>query len=301
MVAALAGAILGFWVSLIPEDFVAYLSSFLPADRSLVAHKRVHVEFAPPPVPTFDPPASPREVYPYSLIPGGVRSVKELRDVFDHDPVLAAHYRGFDFKRARIIRLTQDRTVYVSYRIGGRIYWTTKLIPVHAGEILITDGVMTIRTRCGNQVSVSPRQEVSPKQEPNVALLERPMRFYDPPSVVPPAPNLFESSLQRPTFPTYVGPAPSLPLLRGPAIGLIFAPNPDVCGGGLPPKRKPVYGGPTPGGGPKKHKHNGNPCGGGVPGQAPEPSSLILLATGMGGMCLRYGRRRAAPVAPASD
>lgn len=291
LLAAIAGTLLGFWVSLIPGDFIAYVGSFWPAHTSTIRQQATRAQFLPP-TPELPPPASQHEVYPYSVIPGGVHSVKELRDVFEHDPVLAAHYRGFDFQRARLVRLTQDRTVYVSYRIAGKIYWTTKRVSVRAGEILITDGVITIRTRCGNQVSAAPRQEVAPSQEPNVALLDRPMRFGDPPSVVPPVPNLFESSLQRPSFPVYVGPTPNFLLAAGPSMGMLFAPNPGVCNP-FPPNRKPVYGGPAPGGGSNKHKRKGNPCDtGGTPGETPEPSSILLVATGMAGIYFCYRRQR---------
>ena len=70
-----------------------------------------------------------------------------------HDPVIAAHYRDFDFRRARVMQLLEDKTVYVSYRIAGRVYWTTKKVRLRRGEKVITDGKMTLRTRCGNQVS----------------------------------------------------------------------------------------------------------------------------------------------------
>jgi len=295
--AAVAGMLLGFWFSLIPEDFGSYLASFLPADHSVTIGKPIPV--IPVPMAVFDPPPSQHDVYPYSLVPGGVRNVKELRDVFEHDPVLASHYRGFDFRRARVIHLMEDRTVYVSYRIAGKVYWTTRRIPLHAGEMLITDGVITIRTRCGNQVSVNPRQEVSP-HEPNVALLDQPMRFFDPSSPVPPPPNLFESSMHRPTMPVFVS-APQIALAGGgPRFGFVYPPSAGVCGPGNP-RRKPVYGGPAPGGG-KKHKKGGNPCstgGRGTPGEAPEPTSIILLSTGLGGIFFRYRKQRRSAASPA--
>ena len=293
ILAGVVGLLLGFWVSLIPEDFGSYLASFLPSDHSAIHLKQTGAALSIPPE-ILNPPRSKRDVYPYSLVPGGVRDAKELRDVFEHDPVLASHYRDFDFRRARIIRLLQDKTVYVSYRIAGKIYWTTKRVSLHAGEMLITDGVITIRTRCGNQVSLGPRQEVSPRQEPNVAVLDRPMRFYDPPGVIPPVPNLFESSLQRPSFPVFVGPAPNFMLASGQSFGFLYPPNAGNCTP-VPPKRKPVYGGPTVGGTGNKHKKKGNPCepgGGGTPGVAPEPASLILLSTGLGGVYLRYRSQR---------
>ena len=64
-----------------------------------------------------------RPVYPYSVVPGGVEDAKELKWVAEHDPIVGAHYAGFDYAHAQVVRLTLARTVYVSYRIGNRIYW----------------------------------------------------------------------------------------------------------------------------------------------------------------------------------
>ncbi len=35
-----------------------------------------------------------RPAYPYSVIPGGVGSGEELRQISDHDPVVAQHFQG---------------------------------------------------------------------------------------------------------------------------------------------------------------------------------------------------------------
>ena len=56
----------------------------------------------------------PRPVYPYSVVPGGVEDAKELKWVAEHDPVVAAHYAGFDYNHAQVVRLTLARTVYMS-------------------------------------------------------------------------------------------------------------------------------------------------------------------------------------------
>ena len=48
-------------------------------------------------------------------------------------------YRDFDFRRARVMQLLEDKTVYVSYRIAGRVYWTTKKVRLRRGEKVITD------------------------------------------------------------------------------------------------------------------------------------------------------------------
>ena len=65
-----------------------------------------------------------RPVYPYSVVPGGVKDAHELKWAAEHDPVVASHYAGFDYDHARIVQLVLARTVYVSYRIGNKIYWT---------------------------------------------------------------------------------------------------------------------------------------------------------------------------------
>ncbi len=82
--------------------------------------------------------SSHRSIYPYSIIPGGISSVEELKIAITHDPLVKAHYRGFNLAKAHIVRLTKDRAVHVSYRLGGGIYWTQKSIILLRGETLIT-------------------------------------------------------------------------------------------------------------------------------------------------------------------
>ncbi|MBV9342322.1 MAG: hypothetical protein JO159_15730, partial [Acidobacteria bacterium] len=112
-------------------------------------------------------------VYPYSVIPGGVDSAAELRIEAAHDPVIGTHYSGFDYQKAHLVEVKAARAVYVSYRRNGKIFWTHRRATLHPGEKLLTDGHMTARTRCGNQVSVLPQLNTSPF-EPTIAELERP-------------------------------------------------------------------------------------------------------------------------------
>jgi hypothetical protein len=114
-----------------------------------------------------------RLVYPYSVVPGGVASAAELRQAADHDATVAKHYSGFNYQRARIVEVSQPKLVYLSYRRGNQIFWTRKRASLHKGEKLLTDGHITARTRCGNQVSVLPQANSSP-QEPTMAELDRP-------------------------------------------------------------------------------------------------------------------------------
>ena len=50
-------------------------------------------------------PSPDRPVYPYSVVPGGVQDAKELKWVAEHDPIVAAHYAGFDYDHSQHRRL----------------------------------------------------------------------------------------------------------------------------------------------------------------------------------------------------
>jgi PEP-CTERM motif len=93
-----------------------------------------------------------RAIYPYSLIPGGVRNSYELSQSIAHDPVLAGHYRDVRPAAMFPLRLTSDTEGYVSYRVGNQIYWTHHLVRIRKGELVLTDGFRMIRGRCGNQI-----------------------------------------------------------------------------------------------------------------------------------------------------
>jgi len=127
------------------------------------------------PAPKAPAPAAARAVYPYSIIAGGARSADELKHAIAADPVVAAHYAGFDLENVHAIRLEQPRLAHVSYRIGSAVYWTRKPLLIGAGETVLTDGVRTARTRCGNQLAETPG-EVSPA-EPAPAELDTPLPF----------------------------------------------------------------------------------------------------------------------------
>lgn len=116
-----------------------------------------------------------RLVYPYSVVPGGVTSAAELREIAAHDRTVADHYKGFDYSRGRIIQVNRPQLVYLSYRRGNHVYWTRKRVSLRKGEKLLTDGRITARTRCGNQVSALPQAATAPG-EPTEAELDRPDR-----------------------------------------------------------------------------------------------------------------------------
>jgi hypothetical protein len=275
--------------ALLPFDFSSYLRlSFVsnPATQWKSSDARRDLALAA----ALDaesrvPDKTARPVYPYSLVPGGVHDPKELAQAFEHDPVLASHYRGFDFRRARVVELAADRTVYVSYRIAGHVYWTTKKVMLHRGEKVITDGKMTLRTRCGNQVSETAKQETSP-HEPAIAKMEEPMKVSSGMAI--PDPVNFDSTLTHPSLP-YIG--PTLPAYgfianNGGLLSLYPPPLPG-CEAGTSKKGKGGTTGTGTGTSGNKKKGSGGECGG-PPAEVPEPSSILLFATGLAGAIARY-------------
>ncbi len=123
---------------------------------------------------------SRKVVFPYSVIPGGIRSIEELKNAIASDPVVSAEYSGFHLANARIIRLDRQRTMHVSYRLGDRVYWTKGELVLAKGETLITDGTETARTKCGNMVAEAMVAPVSPN-EPTAQQFNTPVASpYEP-------------------------------------------------------------------------------------------------------------------------
>lgn len=215
-----------------------------------------------------------RPVYPYSVVPGGVQDGRELKWAAEHDPVVAAHYRGFDYDHARVVRLVLARTVYVSYRIGNKVYWTRHRVTLRKGETVITDGKITARSRCANRVEELPQQATS-SSEPPVAKFEEPVHPSTGTAVAnPPVP--FESALNsRPGVPG-LGPAPPLtvydPFGGEPWTPIAPPPLPGVCGIGKKPTSAEAY---------AVKKKKGNPCGNGSGGEVPEPGTWLLVGSGL--------------------
>lgn len=239
-----------------------------------------------------------RPVYPYSIVPGGIRDARELKRAADRDPVVRAHYAGFDYDHARVVRLVLARTVYLSYRIGNKVYWTRHRVTLKKGETVITDGKMTARTRCANRVEEVPQQANS-ASEPPAEKFEEPIHPATGTAVVNP-PAQFQSSLMnRPPVPG-LGPAPPLglydPFGSGSWTPIAPPPLPSVCGVGRGKKTGSGGSGGVPSTGGKKGK-GGDPCGnGGSIGEVPEPGTWLLVASGMAFLAW-LNRRKFKPVA----
>ncbi len=212
-----------------------------------------------------------RPLYPYSVIPGGAYSEAELARAIENDPVVARHYADFDVSSTRVERLTRAEAVYVSYRIHDKIYWTQRKITLPAGELVLTDGKHTARTRCGNRLSLTPATPVSQQQPATMAM--------DTPPNLAPFVTARPASLPPILPPIEFSPIPDTPGSLAPIVGtpesaeLVPAPLPPpyfpIIGGGSPPITSIV---PPP------------------PVATPEPATLALLLTGLLFTALFYRR-----------
>ena len=213
-------------------------------------------------------------IYPYSIIPGGVADASELHMAAERDAVVGQHYAGFDYANARMIEVNEPELVYLSYRMKDKIYWTKKPHALHKGEKLISDGKMTARARCGNQVSQQPKAEVSPEEPPEV-VFEQPLGDG---GTGLESPNNFASLLKGGNN---AGSGP-------PPIGGGYAPG---VGGGVPPFAAP----PLPMGS-CDHKNNKKPCPPPTqpPSTVPEPATIALVGSGIAGLYWKYKKTKAA-------
>jgi hypothetical protein len=205
-------------------------------------------------------------VYPYSVVPGGVKDPSELRSKALRDYVVRQHYSHFDYSQAHLVRATEAREVYLSYRIRDTVYWTRKKTRLHIGELLLTDGKITARARCGNQISDTAKPEVS-NEEPAEDVLDQTVAALDsapswPSRPMPTASNLPSGAPVAPQFSTggfffaYVPAGVPLP------SGYCPAGDQNIDGHCLPKHRKP--------------------------GTVPEPSTVVLLASGLALIMWRY-------------
>ncbi len=213
-------------------------------------------------------------VYAYSVVPGGVKTPDDLRAAMARDYAVRRHFAHFDYSHARLVRATEAREVYLSYRIRDTVFWTRRKIRLHLGELLLTDGNITARARCGNQISDTAKPEVS-DEEPDEDVLDRPVAELDPGPSFPIRPLLAPSDLPvgQPIPPQLFASAffPYVPV--GVPIPSGVCRNDDgVVSKHCPPKRH--------------HK----------PPAVPEPSTMVLIGSGLTLILWRY-RRILRPVA----
>lgn len=208
-------------------------------------------------------------VYPYSLIPGGVKNPAALQEVTAQDHALSRHYAQFDYSKAHLVRVTEPREVYVSYRIRDTVFWTRKTVRLPVGEMLLTDGKIALRAECGNQISETPQPEVS-DQEPEEAVLDQPvaMATFVPP-LRPAAPDLPAGAPMASAFSTAGFSFPLVAVGGGPPVGVCRYED-GVVDKHCRPRHKPP--------------------------RTPEPATMILIASGLSIILWRYQvNRRSLP------
>ena len=203
-----------------------------------------------------------RPAYLYSVIPGGIASVEELRQAMEHDPVVAREFQGFDFQRAHLVQVSEKQSMHVAYRMGDKVYWTRKKVALHPGETLISDGKIVARTRCGNRIAMTP---------------------LGPPAIVDPVEADFNEPLfsndmvtheVEPRLETYAAALPQQATALQPAKHRRM----------LPFFLLPFFG--LPGGGGSSH----TPL-----AVTPEPGTMLLLSTGLMGVYWKARKSRRKP------
>jgi PEP-CTERM motif len=262
----------------------------------------VAAPFWPPPS-LILPAGHSRAVYPYSVIAGGAESSQELRDAVAADPVVAAHYADFDVAKAHRVTLETPKLVYVSYRIGNKVFWTKNKVALRKGEAVLSDGRNMARTRCGNRISVLPVRPNAPA-EPTASDLDGP----EFPAI---ASSPYLAAYSAPVPALFSGPGPS-----GGGPGAAFVPVapffPLPGGGGIVGNKNSTTtppgsgGGGTPGGGGgggTTPPPGGGSGGGGTPGGGggtpppvgvPEPGTAVLVLVGLGAAATRARRKQKA-------
>lgn len=157
-----------------------------------------------------------RPVFRHAVVPGGVFSKEEVWHAGFQWPEVQAHYGRLDIERLQLQKLEKSKQAHVSYRKGSGIYWTSYTMNVPAGETVLTDGLKSIRARCGNLISELPQEPVLP-DEPAPEELDTPV------------PNVLPLSVDAPLAPvtTLFPPRFKLPIFF---IPLAFGPGINKCG-----------------------------------------------------------------------
>jgi PEP-CTERM motif-containing protein len=181
-------------------------------------------------------PVGDRQIYAYSVVPGGVYNGRELSDALTQDPAVAEHYGDIDPSAFRVETVEDDRLVYVSYRKNDHIYWTKNKVILHRNEKVLTDGTQQIRARCGNRISDTPGAPVA-DTEPSALELDRLIADDTPPGpalVAGPVPDRVAPNTIGPVGPPAGVAVPTGIIPAGPLSLSTGTPGPDGPPPGLP-------------------------------------------------------------------
>jgi len=208
-----------------------------------------------------------RPAYLYSVIPGGIANAEELRQAMGHDPIVAREFEGFDFQRAHMVQVSETQSMHVAYRKGDKVYWTRKKVKLRPGETLISDGKIVARTRCGNRIALVP---------------------LGPPAIADPVDADFNQPLfsndmvtreVEPQPETYAAALPVTPPIEGNSLQPTHHKR-------IPFFILPFFGLPGAGGGSAPHTPLAT---------APEPGTMLLLSSGLLGVCWKVHKSRRKP------
>jgi hypothetical protein len=120
--------------------------------------------------------------FPRALVRCGVWSSEQFES-HRNDPSLRDHYSEIGIVQPLL--LTADEWDYASFRGPTGIVWTPEKILIRAGERILRDRVgNTIRARCGNRLSPSPRRPVAFAMPPEMEQETAEISISEPPLLV---------------------------------------------------------------------------------------------------------------------
>ena len=79
-----------------------------------------------------------------------IHSVADFQNIVLNDPLLAAHFSDFSWRRARMGTLESAAWAHIAYRKNEQIAMTRRVIRLPKGDGYITDGKRWLRTYCCN-------------------------------------------------------------------------------------------------------------------------------------------------------
>jgi hypothetical protein len=137
-----------------------------------------------------------RRAYRHAVVKNGVYSSREAQSAVRSDAVVRAHYSDIQAPKLRPIS-SPGKPMFVSYRRGDRVYWTSHRVRVPEGESLLTDGTNIIRARCGNRLAEIPQEPVEARdQQPSEGELAQ---IEEIATTLPMAPMSIPSPLDPPS------------------------------------------------------------------------------------------------------